>query len=244
MKKVALITGSSRGIGKACAETLARRGYAVCINYIERRDKAEELRDALLAEGLEAMCFGADVADRAAVREMVGAVKSCFGNVTLLVNNAGIARQSLFQDIGEEYWHRVFDVNVNGAFNTIQEVLPSMLHEHSGCIVNVSSIWGMHGASCEVAYSATKHAIIGLTRSLAQELAPTHIRVNCVAPGVINTDMVQVLGQETLDMLAEDTPLARLGRPEDIAEAVAFLASDSASFITGQILCADGGFIK
>lgn len=171
MKKVALITGSSRGIGKACAETLARRGYAVCINYIERRDKAEELRDALLAEGLEAMCFGADVADRAAVREMVGAVKSCFGNVTLLVNNAGIARQSLFQDIGEEYWHRVFDVNVNGAFNTIQEVLPSMLHEHSGCIVNVSSIWGMHGASCEVAYSATKHAIIGLTRSLAQELA-------------------------------------------------------------------------
>lgn len=244
MKKVALITGSSRGIGRACAETLARRGYAVCINYIERRDKAEQLRDALLAEGLEAMCFGADVADRAAVREMVGAVKSCFGNVTLLVNNAGIARQSLFQDIGEEYWHRIFDVNVNGAFNTIQEVLPSMLHEHSGCIVNVSSIWGMHGASCEVAYSATKHAIIGLTRSLAQELAPTHIRVNCVAPGVINTDMVHVLGQETLDMLAEDTPLGRLGRPEDIAEAVAFLASDSASFITGQILCADGGFIK
>ena len=208
----------------------------MCINYIESRDKAEQLRDALLAEGLEAMCFGADVADRAAVREMVGAVKSCFGNVTLLVNNAGIARQSLFQDIGEEYWHRIFDVNVNGAFNTIQEVLPSMLHEHSGCIVNVSS--------SEVAYSATKHAVIGLTRSLAQELAPTHIRVNCVAPGVINTDMVQVLGQETLDMLAEDTPLGRLGRPEDIAEAVAFLASDSASFITGQILCADGGFIK
>ena len=215
MKKVALITGSSRGIGRSCAVSLARRGYAVCINYIERRDKAEELRDELLAEGLEAMCFGADVADRAAVHEMVGAVK-----------------------------RRIFDVNVNGAFNTIQEVLPSMLHEHSGCIVNVSSIWGMHGASCEVAYSATKHAIIGLTRSLAQELAPTHIRVNCVAPGVINTDMVQVLGDETLDMLAEDTPLGRLGRPEDIAEAVAFLASDSASFITGQILCADGGFIK
>ena len=229
MKKVALITGSSRGIGRSCAVSLARRGYAVCINYIERRDKAEELRDELLAEGHEAMCFGA------------GAVKARFGDITLLVNNAGIARQSLFQDISEEYWRRIFDVNVNGAFNTIQEVLPSMLHEHSGCIVNVSSIWGMHGASCEVAYSATKHAIIGLTRSLAQELAPTHIRVNCVAPGVINTDMVQVLGDETLDMLAEDTPLGRLGRPEDIAEAV---ASDSASFITGQILCADGGFIK
>lgn len=216
MKKVALITGSSRGIGKACAETLARRGYAVCINYIESRDKAEELRDELLAEGLEAMCFGADVADRAAVREMVGAVKSCFGNVTLLVNNAGIARQSLFQDIGEEYWHRVFDVNVNGAFNTIQEVLPSMLHEHSGCIVNVSSIWGMHGASCEVAYSATKHAIIGLTRSLAQELAPTHIRVNCVAPGVINTDMVQVLGQETLICSPRTRPSAGSADPRTL----------------------------
>ena len=133
-------------------------------------------------------------------------------------------------------------VNIGGAFNTIQEVLPDMLHEHSGCIVNISSIWGEHGASCEVAYSATKHAIVGLTRSLAQELAPSHIRVNCVAPGVINTDMVQSLGSETMDMLVEATPLGRLGRPEDIAAAVEFLASDKASFITGQVLCADGGF--
>lgn len=244
MKKTALITGSSRGIGRACAEALARAGYAVCINYIEREDKAEELRAKLAAEGLEAMTFRADVADRAAVHEMVSAVNERFGQVTLLVNNAGIARQSLFQDISTEYWKRIFDVNVNGAFNTIQEVLPGMLHEHSGCIVNVSSIWGMHGASCEVAYSAAKHAIIGLTRSLAQELAPTHIRVNCVAPGVINTDMVQVLGEETLDMLAEDTPLGRLGAAEEIASAVEFLASEKASFITGQVLCADGGFIK
>lgn len=244
MKKVALITGSSRGIGRACAEALAKSGYAVCINYIERADKASELCEKLSSEGFEAMTFRADVADRQAVHEMVCAVRERFGPVTLLVNNAGIARQSLFQDISAEYWRRIFDVNVNGAFNTIQEVLPSMLHEHDGCIVNVSSIWGMHGASCEVAYSATKHAIIGLTRSLAQELAPTHIRVNCVAPGVINTDMVQVLGEETLDMLAEDTPLGRLGVAEDIAAAVEFLASDKASFITGQILCADGGFIK
>lgn len=244
MKKVALITGSSRGIGRACAEALAKSGYAVCINYIEREDKASELCEKLSSEGFEAMTFRADVADRQAVHAMVCAVRERFDSVTLLVNNAGIARQSLFQDISEEYWHRIFDVNVNGAFNTIQEVLPSMLHEHDGCIVNVSSIWGMHGASCEVAYSATKHAIIGLTRSLAQELAPTHIRVNCVAPGVINTDMVQVLGAETLDMLAEDTPLGRLGVAEDIAAAVEFLASDKASFITGQVLCADGGFVK
>ncbi len=244
MKKVALISGSSRGIGRACADRLAHSGYAVCINYIERQDKAEELCRKLLDEGLEAMCFRADVSDRRAVHEMVGAVRSRFGEVTLLVNNAGIARQLQFQDISEEYWRRIFDVNLNGAFNTIQEVLPGMLEAHSGCIVNVSSIWGLHGASCEVAYSATKHAIVGLTRSLAQELAPTNIRVNCVAPGVIDTDMVQVLGRETLDQLASVTPLGRLGRPEDIAQAVAFLASDSASFITGQVICADGGFAE
>lgn len=244
MKKVALVTGSSRGIGRACAYELAHRGYAVCINYIERQDKAEELCNKLLSEGHEAMTYRADVSDRSAVHDMVDAVRRRFGDVTLLVNNAGIARQCLFQDISPEYWHRIFDVNLNGAFNTIQEVLPSMLHEHSGCIVNISSIWGLHGASCEVAYSSTKHAIIGLTRSLAQELAPTHIRVNCVAPGVIDTDMVQTLGQETLDALAEETPLGRLGKPEDIAAAVAFLASDEASFITGQVLCSDGGFLK
>lgn len=244
MKKVALITGSSRGIGRAEAIALARDGYAVCINCVERVDKAQELAAQLRSEGCEAMWYKADVADAAAVKQMVAEVEKTLGAVTLLVNNAGIAKQCLFQDMTEGYWKRIFDVNLNGAFNTIQAVLPHMLHEHSGCIINTSSIWGQHGASCEVAYSATKHAIIGLTRSLAQELAPTNIRVNCVAPGVINTDMVQVLGRETLDALAEDTPVGRLGRPEDIAAVVSFLASDAASFITGQVITSDGGFIK
>lgn len=244
MKKVALITGSSRGIGRAEAIALARDGYAVCINCVERDDKAQELAAQLRSEGCEAMWYKADVADAAAVKQMVAEVEKTLGAVTLLVNNAGIAKQCLFQDMTEDYWKRIFDVNLNGAFNTIQAVLPHMLHEHSGCIINTSSIWGQHGASCEVAYSATKHAIIGLTRSLAQELAPTNIRVNCVAPGVINTDMVQVLGRETLDALAEDTPVGRLGRPEDIAAVVSFLASDAASFITGQVITSDGGFIK
>lgn len=244
MKKVALITGSSRGIGRAEARKLANDGYAVCINYIERKDKADELVSELRAAGFEAMCWQADVSKREEVDAMVKAVEQNLGHVTLLVNNAGIAKQCLFQNMTEEYWRHMFDVNLNGAFNTIQAVLPNMLHEHAGCIINTSSIWGMHGGSCEVAYCSTKHAIIGLTRALAQELAPTNIRVNCVAPGVINTDMVQVLGSETLEMLAEDTPMGRLGEPEDIANAVSFLASEASAFMTGQVLCSDGGFMK
>ena len=145
--------------------------------------------------------------------------------------------------ISDAFWHRLFAVNVDGAFHTIQAVLPRMLREKSGSIINISSIWGLRGASCEAAYSATKAALIGLTRSLAQELAPSNIRVNCIAPGVILTDMVRVLGEETLSLLAEQTPMGRLGTPEDIARLAAFLAGDGASFITGQVMTADGGFI-
>ena len=243
MKKVALVTGASRGIGRAVAARLAKQGYAVGVNYRERRDKAEELVALLSAAGCEALAVQADVAVRAEVDAMVRRVEDAFAPVTLLVNNAGVAGQALFQDVTDEMWERYFAVNLNGMRHTIQAVLPHMIHEKAGCIVNISSIWGQHGASCEVTYSCTKHAIIGLTRSLAMELAPSGIRVNCVAPGVINTDMVQVLGQDTLRSLAEQTPLGRLGTPEDIAAAVAFLASDEAGFITGQVLTADGGFV-
>lgn len=243
MRQVALVTGASRGIGRAVAMELGRAGYAVCINYLNSEDAARQAAEALRAGGSDAVAIRADVADSAAVAEMVRRTEKELGPVTLLVNNAGVAGQAQFQDISDEMWDRYLAVNLGGARNTIRAVLPHMLSEKRGAIVNISSIWGLRGASCEVAYACTKAAIIALTRSLAMELAPSGIRVNCVAPGVIDTDMVQVLGQETLRDLAEQTPLGRLGRPEDIAHAVAFLASDKASFITGQVLGADGGFI-
>ena len=243
MKKTALITGASRGIGRAAAYQLAHDGYAVCVNYYERKDKADELVALLRGEGCEAIAVQADVSVRAQVDAMVARCEQELGFVTLLVNNAGVAGQALFQDVTDELWNRYFGVNLCGARNTIQAVLPRMLHEKSGCIVNISSIWGQHGASCEVVYSCTKHALIGLTRSLAMELAPSGIRVNCVAPGVIDTDMVRVLGDETLRALAEQTPLGRLGTPEDVAAAVSYLASDKASFVTGQVLAVDGAFV-
>lgn len=243
MKKTALVTGASRGIGRAIAATLAREGWAVCINYRERRDAAERLETQLRAEGCAVMTYQADVADRGQVSAMVRSVERELGPVSLLVNNAGISHQALFQDTGDETWDRLLAVNLTGPRNACMEVLPGMISEKKGCIVNISSMWGLRGASCEVGYAATKAAVVGLTRSLALEVAPSNIRVNAIAPGCIETDMVKVLGEETRQMLVEETPIGRLGTPEDIANLVSFLASDKASFITGQVITADGGFI-
>ena len=243
MGGTAFVTGGSRGIGRAVVRRLAAEGFAVGIDYLQAREAAEALAAEICAAGGRALAVQADVSDRDAVTAAIGQIEAAFGPITCLVNNAGIAEQHQFQDIDSTFWHRIFAVNVDGAYHTIQAVLPSMIHRKAGTIVNISSIWGQRGASCEVAYSATKAAIIGLTRSLAAELAPSGIRVNCVAPGVIHTDMVEVLGEDTLRSLAEETPMGRLGKPEDVAAAVAFFCREESAFVTGQVLTADGGFI-
>jgi len=243
MNPVAVITGASRGIGAACARTFARAGYSVVILYRSRKDLAEALRDQLLAEGQDALCLQADVADRRQVTAALEFVLRRYRRVDVLINNAAIAQQKLFTDITEDEWDRMFDVNVKGAFHCTQAVLPDMISRRSGSVINISSMWGQVGASCEVHYSASKAALIGFTQALAKEVGPSGVRVNCIAPGVIQTDMNAHLDTETMSALCEETPLMRIGAPEEVARTALFLCSEGASFITGQVLGVNGGFI-
>ena len=240
MGKVVLITGASRGIGRQMARDFVAQGYGVAIGYARHQSAALRLQAEL---GPSAMAFGADVADAQAVSAMVRQVYDHFGRIDVLINNAGISRFGLLTEEKEAQWRRMFDVNVHGAYHCIREVLPGMVRQKSGVILNISSMWGVVGASCEVCYSATKAALIGLTKALAKEVGPSGIRVNCIAPGVIETEMNAHLSGEAMQGLLEETPLGRIGRPEDISAAALFLASPQASFITGQVLGANGGLV-
>lgn len=239
MKQTVLITGASRGIGAAAARLFAAQGYRVAICCHTQMEKAEELAASLP----DAAAFTADIAKGTDVVRMVDAVHSRFGEIHVLVNNAGIAMQKLFTDTTAADWNRIFDVNVTGIFYACRAVLPEMIRRKSGRIVNVSSMWGVTGASCEVAYSASKAAVIGLTKALAKEVGLSGITVNCVAPGVIDTEMNANLSAEDRAVLCDETPLARIGTAQEAAQAILFLASDRASFVTGQVLGVNGGIV-
>lgn len=239
--KRALVTGASGGIGRAVARRLCADGYFVVLGYHNSREKAlpllEEFNGGKKAERAAAFC--ADVSSR----EQVEAMFRFAGEIDLLVNNAGVAQQKLFTDLTEEDWHRMMEVDAGGVFRCCQCALPGMIHRKSGKIVNISSMWGQTGGSCEVHYSAAKAAVIGLTKALAKEVGPSNIQVNCIAPGVIATEMNRNLDRSAVESLKEETPLCRIGSPEDIAAAVSFLASPDADFITGQILGVNGGIV-
>ncbi len=242
MKHTVLVTGSSRGIGAGIARRFAEEGHRVAIHYREREAEARALFAELSEAGYSVMLVSGDIADEAQAGEIVSRVRERFGFVDVLVNNAGIALATqLVTETSLADWRRVMDTNVTGLFLVTNAALPQMVSQKRGAIVNISSMWGVTGGSCEVAYSCSKAAVIGYTKSLAKEVAPSGIRVNCVAPGFVLTDMTRGLGEDTIACICEETPLLRAGTPEDIASAVLFLASEEASFITGQVLCVDGG---
>jgi len=239
----ALITGASRGIGAATAKALAREGYAVTLLYRRNAFLADQNVAEIRAEGHEAIAFSVDMRDYQSVRNVANQAMLEFGAVDVLVSNAGISNFSLFSDITPASFKEMLDTHVTGLYNITHAVLPGMISRKTGSIVTVSSVWGLTGASCEVAYSTAKAGIIGFTKALAKEVGPSGIRVNCVAPGLIDTDMNATLSVKEIQSIADETPLGRIGTADEIAQAILFLASERAGFITGQVLSPNGGFV-
>ena len=237
--KTVLVTGGARGIGRAISEKFAQNGYNVIVNY----SKSEESAFMLSKEYPNIKTFKADISNKKEVKSMIEFAENEFKGVDILVNNAGISSTGLLQDVSEEELNRIFAVNVNGSIFCSQAVLENMISKKSGNIINISSVWGMVGASNEVIYSASKAAILGFTKALAKEVGPSNIRVNCVAPGIIMTDMVSDYTIEEFDAIRSNIPLDKIGSTEDIANIVYFLASDDASYITGQVISPNGGWV-
>lgn len=241
MTKSALVTGASRGIGRSIALQLAEEGYNVAVNYAGSKEKAEAVVEEIKAKGVDSFAIQANVADADEVKAMIKEVVSQFGSLDVLVNNAGITRDNLLMRMKEQEWDDVIDTNLKGVFNCIQKATPQMLRQRSGAIINLSSVVGAVGNPGQANYVATKAGVIGLTKSAARELAPRGITVNAVAPGFIVSDMTDALSDELKEQMLTQIPLARFGQDTDIANTVAFLASDKAKYITGQTIHVNGG---
>ena len=240
---IAVVTGASGGIGAEIAKRLAQDGFSVALIYNRNAEKAQKTADEITLSGGSAKTYKCDVRDSSEITSAIEAIESEFGEISVLVNNAGISEQKLLTDITDSDWENMISTNLSGAFYFCRAVLTYFIHRKSGRIINVSSMWGETGGSCEVHYSAAKAGLIGLTKALAKEVAPSGITVNAVSPGVINTEMMTKLGKDTVDMLREEIPVMRLGTPEDVANAVSFLADDKSSYITGQIISVNGGIV-
>lgn len=239
--KTAIITGGAKGIGKAIVEKLANDGYNIILNYFHSEEQAKEIKKQSNSRGSKVEIYKADVSKREEAENLVKFAKDTYGTVDILINNAGIDQWKLFCDITDEDWNYVISNNLTSAFYMTQEALKYMIPNKSGCIINISSIWGMTGASCEVAYSVSKAGMDGLTKSLAKELAPSNIRVNSIAPGIINTDMNKGLSKEEIEEIKSQIPLGKIGKPEDIAKCVSWLIEDN--YTTGQIISPNGGWV-
>lgn len=239
--KVAIITGSSRGIGREIAKTLARKGITVVANYNKSEKAAKELKQELEEEGIKIDIIKADVSKREDAKKLVEFTLNKYGKVDILINNAGISEYKLFTDETDEDWNKIINTNLYSAFAMSQEVIPNMVHNKSGCIINMSSAWGVVGGSLEVIYSVSKAGLDGLTKALAKELGPSNIRVNSIAPGMIYTKMNEKFSKEELKEIEEEIPLGKIGKPSDIAKCIEWLLEDE--YTTGQVISINGGWI-
>ena len=240
MKRTIIVTGASRGIGAAIVKMLAKEDYNIVLNYNKSEEIAKKMQEEFTKQGKNVEIFKADVSKREEVKKLIEFTINKFEKIDVLINNAGISQTRLFTDITDEDWNNMLNVNLNSVFYMTQEVLPYMIHEKEGCIINISSIWGITGAACETHYSVAKAGVDAMTKSLAKELGPSNIRVNSIAPGIIDTDMNKYLLDEELANIEEEIPLGKIGSPETIAKCVKWLIEDD--YTTGQIIGINGGW--